>query len=582
MSRVYYFDQNSLKRAQIQEFEPITQIKIPKKYGKIVGLTGGSIHAIHLYEGGECVLYDQSQVYETKFENEDEKVLKFTSGYHHSMILTNYYNVYAASVNQSGQCAILNRGELRPPAKVTYFEKRDLVVHDVICGVTNTFFLCRKKNKSQEMQEDGYQLYSCGFKTRNGNGTDKDLHVPTYVTKNVEQLFTGNYSYHFFIIKTNGDLFGSGEGKNGKLGNKKTDLQLSLVPINLPLELTTDDILEMQNGYYHSVLLTKNGEIWTCGKSRSTGLESDVYEFTRFTKLSNHFITKISIGRTINFVITSKNEVFCWGSYMSTTDSTEPKKIELPDLEEFSGVEIVNTSLYPFIYESVRNGFVIDFLNLLASENFTDIEIHEQKAHKAILQCRIGLRVDSIKQTFEEHFTKEEFERVLQWAYGEKRFGFELNQKMKQYFHIQNCNSKRLINDISELYNDEESKDFLIKIKDFEEEDEDEKDEDEDEDEAFEEIPVHKCVLFARSGLYREMFKNVQTETNEVQDYSNKTLESLEIITKYFYTGNIHLTADDDPKLILEELQDASDYYQLTDPLRLNGLLKKMKLQYKL
>ncbi|KAJ3427365.1 regulator of chromosome condensation [Anaeramoeba flamelloides] len=577
MSKVYYYAKGKNKWEDIQWKDPVSGILLPKNAEKIVDLSGGSSHALYLYESGKLLLCDNGQAYETKFEEENEKVLKFTSGFHHSMILTTSYNIYAASINQSGQCAIPNRKDIRPPAKVTWFDENGLNVHDVICGVTNTFFLCRKKNESQEMQGDGYLLYSCGFQSRNGNGTETHLQIPTYVTKNVERLFTGNYSYHFFIIKTNGDLFASGEGSNGKLGNKKQTFEKTLCPVNLPQELTTDDLLDLQCGSHHSLLLTPSGEMYACGSSSSTGLNSDVSEFTKLTKLSDHFITKISCGRTYNFALTSKNEIFCWGTEMGNMNSMEPRKMELPDYESFSNIQVKSSSFLPFLYEAVHQSLSVDLINLLNSEKFADLCIHKVNVHKVILQCRIGLEPNNIKQIFEEHFTKSEFESVLQWVYGEKRFGLELDKKMKQYFDIPNFNSKKLINDISKLYNDEDSKDFTIKIKNNDDED----DEDED-DEVFEEIPVHKCILYARSGLYRDMFQNIQTETNEVQDYSQKSFESLEIIIKYFYIENIHLTADDDPQLVVDELEDASEYYQLSNSGLFNGFLKNIKRQFKL
>ncbi|KAJ3425990.1 kelch-like protein [Anaeramoeba flamelloides] len=100
----------------------------------------------------------------------------------------------------------------------------------------------------------------------------------------------------------------------------------------------------------------------------------------------------------------------------------------------------------------------------------------------------------------------------------------------------------------------------------------------------YEEIPVHKFILLARSGLFMEMFDNVNEKDNlnKVQDYSNKSIESLEILIKYFYTNSIEMTADQDPKLIVDELSDAVEYYQLNAQWNFESELLKIKKQFDL
>ncbi|KAJ3426005.1 hypothetical protein M0812_28452 [Anaeramoeba flamelloides] len=112
---------------------------------------------------------------------------------------------------------------------------------------------------------------------------------------------------------------------------------------------------------------------------------------------------------------------------------------------------------------------------------------------------------------------------------------------------------------------DDDSKDFKILVKiEYEQDEEEDNDEEEVEEENYEEIPEHKFILLARSGLFREMFDyvNEKDNTNKVQDYTNKSIKSLKILIKYFYTNSIELTTDQDPKLIVEELSDAVEYYQ--------------------
>ncbi|KAJ3446835.1 hypothetical protein M0812_08171 [Anaeramoeba flamelloides] len=83
----------------------------------------------------------------------------------------------------------------------------------------------------------------------------------------------------------------------------------------------------------------------------------------------------------------------------------------------------------------------------------------------------------------------------------------------------------------------------------------------------YEEIAVHDFVLFARSGLYRAFFDFIQENqiTNKIQDYSSKSIQTLKIFIKFLYYDRLVITNENKSELILiiEELSDAVEYYQL-------------------
>ncbi|KAJ3442143.1 speckle-type poz protein [Anaeramoeba flamelloides] len=119
----------------------------------------------------------------------------------------------------------------------------------------------------------------------------------------------------------------------------------------------------------------------------------------------------------------------------------------------------------------------------------------------------------------------------------------------------------------------------MVKIDDQEDDNDDE-----DKEGNYEEIPVHKFILLARSGLFRSMFDyvNEKENLNKAQDYTNKSIESLKILIKYFYTDSIELKTNQDPKFIVDELSDAVEYYQLNDQCNLESELLKIKKQFDL
>ncbi|KAJ6230946.1 speckle-type poz protein [Anaeramoeba flamelloides] len=142
-------------------------------------------------------------------------------------------------------------------------------------------------------------------------------------------------------------------------------------------------------------------------------------------------------------------------------------------------------------------------------------------------------------------------------------------EKLEQTFNLLELSfppsvGNTLEKDIAQLYKENDSKDFKILVKI---DDKEENKEEEDEEENYEEIRVQKFILLARSGFFRDMFDNVNEKenTNKIQDYTNKSIESLKILIKYLYTNSIEMTTNQDPELIVDELSDAVEFYQLND-----------------
>ncbi|KAJ3431048.1 speckle-type poz protein [Anaeramoeba flamelloides] len=131
---------------------------------------------------------------------------------------------------------------------------------------------------------------------------------------------------------------------------------------------------------------------------------------------------------------------------------------------------------------------------------------------------------------------------------------------------IKKLKSRESLNkDLLVMYKNEKSKDFTIIV---------EEDVDEEEPEV-EEIKIHKLILIARSKTYRDLILNVEEEVNKIKDYSGKSPETIKTLARYLYTSKMGpWTADDDIKLVLEEMDDVLDYYQLN--LNSVGLNKKI------
>ncbi|KAJ5068309.1 hypothetical protein M0811_12421 [Anaeramoeba ignava] len=99
---------------------------------------------------------------------------------------------------------------------------------------------------------------------------------------------------------------------------------------------------------------------------------------------------------------------------------------------------------------------------------------------------------------------------------------------------------KGIIKDLSKLYQENETKDFKIIIKE-------------------KEIKVHKLILITRSELFKGMFQlNVSDTSNQVHDYSKKSFKTIQQLIYFLYHDEFEVN-----QIPNEEYLDLKDYYQL-------------------
>ncbi|KAJ5074758.1 ankyrin repeat-containing protein [Anaeramoeba ignava] len=194
-------------------------------------------------------------------------------------------------------------------------------------------------------------------------------------------------------------------------------------------------------------------------------------------------------------------------------------------------------------YEQIQQ----DFLDLLDEKDLSDIQIktlnNEISAHKFILEFRLGIEVEKISEAlinYEEENVKAFLEFVYSGNVLDKNYNIILGIAEKMGISIEKINKMILP--------------FWFKEEKF---------------------PVHKWVLIARCGLFRGMFLNVKNDSSgEVNDYSQKSFESLNQFIKYLYTDKLDNSISN---IIIEELSDASDFYQLNEKSDFEDQLKTIK-----
>ncbi|KAJ3439575.1 hypothetical protein M0812_15608 [Anaeramoeba flamelloides] len=529
----------------------------------------------------------------------NEKIKDIASGYQTYQILTESGKVWSlADKNRYKEVPLLDADQstfekIRP---VTFFEEKKLFVNSLAMGCSSCYYLC-----------NGDQLYASGSNLDGRLGIGQNggkVQMPVYVQDKVIKIFAGNSAPNFFFITSQPDLlYACGNNETGELGFGSRVSQSSPTAVK---NFKGSEILTVSSALFYSILITQKGQTFSCGYPKPNGLGVEKTIFTLIPQLKEKKAVQLKTGSIRTLVLTDQNELYGWGfekdQFPTEEDKNKsnyfPTKINLPGfftdyLDSKNMIQIFSGAYICFLYLDFTNTLLQDLRILFESKKFCDCEIgimgNQIPVHKALIEYRTKLTIDQIQNKLfgeKSSINKEQTLSFLRWVYYDEISDFE---KLEQTFNSLELTFPPSVNntlekDIAQLYKDDDSKDFKILVNIVDDQDEEDKDEGEDKEDNYQEIRVHKFILYARSGLFRAMFDNVNEKenTNKVQDYSKKSIESLEILIKYFYTNSIELTADQDPELIVDELSEVVEYYQLNNQCNFESELNKIKNQFDL
>ncbi|KAJ6240864.1 btk-binding protein-related [Anaeramoeba flamelloides] len=542
---------------------------------RIVCVVSSVNESIFLTESGELYL-----VYDFKKEllQTEEPIIKLVCGYGHYLCLSQSHKVYSWGRNSSGQSGHIK--VLKRPEHLAIFDDKN--IEEIFCGIHHSMCLDSKNN-----------LYCFGHNSNGelGNGNKTNIYNPVICHENVTDVFLG-FGWNSFIIK-NDVLSACGHNSGGSLGieNFETD-QTVFQPVKL--DFNVSEIKQLVTNYHSSFILTKEGMVYGCGLATYNGLAHNSSKFAPNEFLNKKKNVYIGSGYGYTLIMNNELEIFLCGNDLSNYGTlAEENKIfyKIKHNLQLMPKGVIAGYYLKIFFKQYSSTLLEDFQNFFNTREFSDCEINTHKAHKLLLELRTQKSLQYLQNKLKYKY-KEDVYKFLQWVYFEKQQK-GMNEIFK-YLEIENPKKKLLKNDLKIAFQNNDSKDFSIVVKSVENDDligkeknlsqEENRDTNNDDvvgDENFEEIQVHKFILLARSGLFREMFTNVKKQINKVTDYSGRDISSLEFLIKYFYLDEIELTGDDDIDFLIEELEDAIDYYQLNpnSSLLLNLKQKKKKLK---
>ncbi|KAJ5072430.1 claret isoform a [Anaeramoeba ignava] len=330
---------------------------------QIKQISSGFYSTIFLFENGKAIEYlreNDSNQKPSKIQIE-ENIQKVTIGYSDEAILTIEGNVFAKGkdINPKNPNEFINISSLIE-------DKNDRIIQDIVSGARSIYLLTSNQN-AYGIGDNYYgQL---GFDFTKFYKTEK----PILMMKNVSKIFSRNSSINVFLLNSNQELFGCGNNRFGQLGLGESRKEIKINKLTKIQNIPKDKIIDIQCGYFHSIMLIENQnqnpkrKLYSCGSKHYNGLdkEEDTYEFTEMKSSlfeNDNNILDFSVGFDHTLILTSNSKLIGFGlneyGQLGTGDTKSqliPIQIEFPKLR--FNEDIFNYHVYcgghkSFIYYS--------------------------------------------------------------------------------------------------------------------------------------------------------------------------------------------------------------------------------------
>ncbi|KAJ5070272.1 claret isoform a [Anaeramoeba ignava] len=581
MNEIIFFGRNQFPKLFKNESNKITkpiQFKFENENEnekQIKQISSGNFSTIFLFKNGKAIEYlneKDSKQNPSKIQIE-ENIQKVTAGYRNKAILTKEGNVFAKGedINPKNTNEFINISSLIE-------DKNDRIIQDIVSGDSSIYLLTSNQNAYGIGSNDYGQF---GFDSEIIKKTEK----PILMMKNVSKIFSGNTSQHVFLLNSNQELFGCGYNEFGQLGlgesRKETEIQKLIKIQNIP----KGKIIDIQCGFYHSIILIENQnenpkrKLYSCGYYRYNGLgqNQNTYKFTEIKSSlfeNDDNILDFSIGNAHTLILTSKGKLigFGWNEYgqLGTGDTKKqsiPIQIELPKLKFYvSNYRVLCGFNKSFLYYSPPSfsNLEEDLIKLFRRKEFCDISFKTENgeiisAHKLILKYRLNQNQNEKLQEIISKRSIKESNQIFEMIYSNNsKINPILYSEIKEII----SSNEKIEETMKRIYlnENENEKDFIIERKE-------------------KQYKFPKLILTMRSELYRGMFLSVTEDTsNKVTDYSELSEESFQILEYWIYSNQIkdgiEITQE-----IITELKQKIDYFQLnqTYPNLFHLLLRKFR-----
>jgi alpha-tubulin suppressor-like RCC1 family protein len=262
--------------------------------------------------------------YNSLYLRKNEKGLSVSCGSYHTVVLSNYNNLYAFGLNSTGQLGMNNTTNLSilTPMVLDKISLDEKII-SIACGIEHTVVLTNTGN-----------VFACGNNTYGQLGMNNTTNLSILTPMVLNNLTANNDKVisiacgisHTVVLTVSGNLYACGRNTTGQLGlnNNSTLQRTTLVKMSGPSDgyVGTEMPRYVACGGYHTVVLTNNNNLYACGYNFEGQLGYG------YTNSSNNILNKmlspslssgekfisLSCGAVHTVVLTNKNNIYGCGN----------------------------------------------------------------------------------------------------------------------------------------------------------------------------------------------------------------------------------------------------------------------------
>ena len=270
------------------------------KYHTLILKNDGTLWGCGQNNYGQLGLGDSSnRTTFTQTTTNVDDIKEIRCGGNHTIILKNDGTLWGCGNNNNGH---LGLGDTTNRKTFTQITTNTDNIKEIYCNRENTFIL----------KNDG-TLWGCGYNGYGQLGLGDTTNRTTFTqittnANNIKEIYCDGY--HIIILKNDGTLWCTGYNKDGELGLGDTTNRTTFTQITT----NTDNIKSVYCGTYHTFILKNDGTLWGCGDNEYGQLSlGDKTNRTTFTQITTNANDIKEIYCSGNYTLILENDGTLWG-----------------------------------------------------------------------------------------------------------------------------------------------------------------------------------------------------------------------------------------------------------------------------
>lgn len=259
-----------------------------------------------------------------------EKIIQVSTGYGHTMMLTQKGNVYICGSDSKEKNIFMDEMNHTFPQKInpSHFDNEP-IVYICFAETSESYFVVTKSNK----------VYACGKNEsyQLGIGNIKYQSIPilidskTYDQKKIKKILSAQYNT--CMLTEDGCVYSCGQNIMGQLGigisysqQVNTFKAVSFKQNSLEKNDYDEKIIDIAIGDFHVLALSQSGNVYSWGENESGECGTNDERIKNEPRLINpsYFehekITFVSCASLSSFAVTTSGKVYFWGVFQKTFD----------------------------------------------------------------------------------------------------------------------------------------------------------------------------------------------------------------------------------------------------------------------